>query len=706
MANLRMLIRALQREPLDQILRNLRRQLARNLPNNISGTTDQPDLYQAFLAREIKSPLAEQVKTELPDWVFPHTDAYQLAPHAKAAVAAFVQVNPTVDIIYCDEDQIDKAGNRHSPIFKPGWSPERLLAYNYIGQPLAVRRDLLPEGEVDFWKFLLEASSQKQAIAHLPKVLMHKTQIQTQVQIQTQIQTPDTGPLVSILIPSKNQHKLLKACLDSLEKTTYTNYEILVLDNASDHPKTCAYLKTLQGKKKTQVIRIPNKGAQFSFSYINNTGVKSARGELLLFLNDDTEVQNPAWLSQMVGYHSLEGVGIVGAKLLYPNQTLQHIGVGIGMFTGNFDGFPVHYFAERKADDPQLVEHTQVSANVMAVTGACCLISKSLFEALGGFDEELFPLTFNDIDLCLKAQQAGKRIVMAHEAVLIHKESKSRKGLPEHREMIHFKRKYRGLKDAYYNPNLSLVEHFSIRPTGAPLPNEIVKNENPDVLMEDLSPFCVITSSHRMRRHIERTIGTVPVEVVKMAVRPEDIEISDPAWNRETARTQLGFGKNTKVILHRDEGTGKKELEIIEYALKRLKKKAETPFELLRLPNEKITEKEAFAIADIFVRTAMHSDNMRYVLLAMQAGLPVVSHVDMGVEEYVLEGQNAILVPTGDLKFLVKAIQEAASKAVEFGQLSRRIIELNPTFAEREQKIKNLMIKAILLKQQGKSVDS
>jgi len=418
-------------------------------------------------------------------------------------------------------------------------------------------------------------------------------------------------------------------------------------------------------------------GNQFSFSYINNEGVKAAKGELLLFLNDDTEVQNPRWLSQMVGYHSLNGVGMVGAKLLYPDGSLQHIGVCIGMYTGNFEGFPVHHFSERKADDPTFRAHTQVSNNVMAVTGACCLISKAFFESLGGFDEALFPLTFNDIDLCIRVHQAGHRVVLAHDAVLIHKESKSRKGLADFREMINYKRKYRDLKDVYYNPNFSLIKPFEIRPAAAGIQSPVFVNEIPDreKLQELEQAFCVVVPSHRMRMYIEKMIPHAVVEVNKVTLDRDTILFHQNISKAE-ARTHLGLNADKIVFINYS-----KDVPIVfNHAAGKLAQLYPETFEFLPLSGKTEEDKWAYRAADIFVNTNLHSTEVRPLLLAMSLGLPIISYADIGMQEYILEEKNGFLIPTGSKFHLYKVMKKLGTDKKlrnAFAELSLEVMALN-----------------------------
>ncbi|MGL5065375.1 MAG: glycosyltransferase, partial [Microcoleus sp.] len=288
----------------------------------------------------------------------------ELTPDALGEVALHFALHPETDFLYSDDDKIDTEGRRFAPQFKPQWSPELLLSYMYLGHLCAARREIFEcigglrlgfEGSQDY-DFALRATEISRRVAHLPLVLYHwrtapgstavsgaakpasfaagqkaiqdalhrrKNQgnvaqpewaIQENLGIFAQ-NFSDSGPSVTIIIPTKNQVKLLKACLDSLANTTYKNFQITVIDNESDDPKTLEYFQQLT----CQVLRIENKRGQFSFAAINNRAVEKSDSEYVLFLNNDTEVINPRWLSQMVGYAQMSGVGAVGARLLYPD---------------------------------------------------------------------------------------------------------------------------------------------------------------------------------------------------------------------------------------------------------------------------------------------------------------------------------------------------------------------------------------------------
>ncbi len=806
----------MRREPLQKIWRNFIRLVYREVPNRPLKKRlqrrEKVNPYELFLQREGNSTYEEDAQLEN-RWLFLTPPDGRLAAAARGEVANFLAEHPTAEIIYCDEDLYDAEKGRHTPYLKPGWSPELLLAYNYIRRPLAIQREVWKklEGinpqmdEPAFWAFLLRAMEIGVNIAHLPKILMHKEQGEEEVQdrnlVQRQSQIlqfylqhqripaspifssywafpnqpifhlrwPDTGPLVSILIPSKNNLRLLRACIRSLKKTRYHPYEIIVLDNASDDRATLDYLDQIKQESHIQVIRIPNIHDRFSFAYINNQGVNYAKGELLVFLNDDTEVISPDWLSQLVGYHQIEGVGMVGAKLLYRDRSIQHIGVAMNMYTGTFEGFPLHYYSGQKSRHPKLIPLTQASRNVGGVTAACCLISKKLFQTLGGFDEKSFPVSLNDMDLCIRVRKKGLRIVFASQAVLLHKESKSRKGLLELDEMVAFKQKYPQPDDPYYPANYSRIRAFQIAPVpktkdpilakktpqvsfvesasetclswhqlkralakgkqwevnspslqtdvlvgkgtvAIPLIKKAQAQDIPFIWYLDHLPradhvplyeaaFCLIAPSHRIRLLVEQLAPNAVVEVVKMAIETErDL----PNISKAEARRQLGIQDGQIVSLLNDDPGG----ENLKAYLHRMT--AGMACQYLELGNQdslpKSTWKEqlAFRAADIFVNAAMHSTDMSYILQAMRFGLPIVSYVDIGVEEYVWEDVNARLVPTGNKRFLANKLEEMARNEAgreHAAEMSNKVFQLNTTFEGMVGRIHTVMMPAVLTKE-------
>lgn len=437
-----------------------------------------------------------------------------LAPSALYEVVAAINAAPEADLLYSDEDKLSRRGNaRLKPHFKPDWSPDTLRTYNYITHLLVIKRQLLDavgwvrpgfEGSQDF-DLVLRATEQAKKIVHIPKVLYHWREHENSTAANTGSKNnvaystkkalaehldrvglpgrvldgplfgscrvlytiPQAQPLVSIIIPTKDQAQLLKRCLDSiLNRSTYLNYEIVLVDTGSQEPATESLYNSLKTEERVQII---DRGKpNFNYSAVNNFAVTKARGELLLFLNNDTEVIASDWIEAMVEYAQHSRVGAVGAKLLYPDETIQHGGVivGLGGVAGHsHKSFPrgsFGYFG--RLIFPQ---------NLSAVTAACVMIPRAVFEAAGGFDEG-YALAFNDIDLCLKIRSLGKQIVWTPYAELYHHESKTRgyEDTPEkqqrfQKEIDRFTEKWgTQLKDGdpYYSPNLTLDrEDFSLK---------------------------------------------------------------------------------------------------------------------------------------------------------------------------------------------------------------------------------------------------
>jgi GT2 family glycosyltransferase len=429
-----------------------------------------------------------------------------LAPDALAESALALAENPEADLLYSDDDKVDENGRRFAPQFKPDWSPELLLSYMYLSHLVIVRRSLFKsvggmrpgfEGSQDY-DFILRASEQaRKKVIHLPYVLYHWRAVKGSTAISGNakpssfeagrravqdalarrgiivpviqqdwakrdglgIYRPvfsDHGPSVTVVIPTKNQWKVLDRCLQSLKKTSYVSWKVLVIDNDSDEDESIRYLNSLS----CDVIRISNPGTSFNFAYVNNRAACQTQTEYVLFLNNDTEVISPDWLSAMVGYGGLEGVGAVGARLIYPDQRVQHAGIVHGLY----DGLAGPAFKLIPAWHPGYLARARVAQNTGAVTAACMLTPRQLFLKQGGFDEANFGVAYNDVDYCYRLTDAGYRCVVAGEAELVHHEGLSRGFDDDPREIAAFKRKYRKRIDRWYNPNLSLDdEQFAVR---------------------------------------------------------------------------------------------------------------------------------------------------------------------------------------------------------------------------------------------------
>ena len=406
------------------------------------------------------------------------------------------------DYIYSDEDKITSLGGYSEPHFKPDWSPDTMMSTMFTCHVSCVRRSLIQkvgglrsdyDGCQD-WDFVLRISEHTTRISHIPKVLYHWriipgstaadisaksyildasqrvreaalarrglkgtvepiTQVPGYFRVSYQLQG---DPLISIVIPTRDNEKVLRRCVDSIEKRTrYRNFELVILDNGSVEPVSLTYLDELRKQDGVVVIR---HDAPFNFSELNNIGALATNGELLLFLNDDTEVLQDDWLERLGGFAQLSHVGAVGAKLLYPGNTqTQHAGVL------NLENGPVHAFLRQDGDSPGYYMRNLLEYNWLAVTGACLMVERKKFDAVAGFCESL-PVAYNDIDFCIRLRDAGLYNVVCQAVRLTHHESASR-GLdhiaPEKwarlmRDLAHFyERNPRYFQhDPFHNPNL------------------------------------------------------------------------------------------------------------------------------------------------------------------------------------------------------------------------------------------------------------
>ncbi len=433
----------------------------------------------------------------------------ELEPDALGEIALALAAAPDADVLYTDDDKIDVDGRRYAPQFKPDWSPELLLSYMYFSHAFVVRRSLFAglggfragfEGSQDY-DFALRASERARGVVHVPLVLYHwratpgstatsgaakpaSFDVARRAIDETlarrgsrgravqpewatsaglglfQHEFPDDGPRVAILIPSRNQCAVLARCLDSLAATTYRNYEVVVVDNESDDPATLDYLARLPHR----VLRVANPGPRFSFAHINNVAARSVDADYLLFLNNDTEVRDPRWLSAMVGYAQMEGVGAVGARLVYPDGRIQHAGI----LHGYYDGLPGPAFKLMPESEHGYLSYLAVARNYGAVTAACLLTPRRLFLEHDGFDGERFAVAYNDVDYGFRLEEAGLRCVYAPQATLLHHEGHSRGFTDDPRETAAYRARWGSRRERYYNPNLSLAdERFAIQPRRA-----------------------------------------------------------------------------------------------------------------------------------------------------------------------------------------------------------------------------------------------
>lgn len=398
---------------------------------------------------------------------FDHDDT--LDPFALLKYAQHIGQDPTLDALYCDEDFLNEEGQYVAPHFKSDFNLDLLRCHNYITHLLAVRatyaKDLMLRSEFDGaqdYDFLLRLVERTTNIAHVPDVLYHwrisdastaksagnkgyadeagRKALQEHLERCGLAATAEGtenacfyhvtyevagAPLVSILIPNKDSVKVLSRCIDSVEqKTTYRNFEIIVIENNSVQDETFEYYREVQ--ERYDNVRVVTWDGPFNYSAINNFGAKHASGEYLLLLNNDIEVIEAGWMSAMLGLCQREDVGIVGAKLLFPDDTVQHAGVMmIKCGNVNDNAGPMHVFSHLDRDDPGYMRRAQLVQDLSIVTAACLMTKRSVFDALGGLNED-FVVAFNDVDYCLRVRETGKLVVFTPDALLYHYESFSR----------------------------------------------------------------------------------------------------------------------------------------------------------------------------------------------------------------------------------------------------------------------------------------
>lgn len=438
--------------------------------------------------------------------LFDHDDL--LWPNALYEIVKALNANKDIDFLYTDEDKITENRYEHlGPFFKPDWNPDFLHSVNYITHFSTIRRSVLESvgglreeynGAQD-WDLFLRITSHTNKIHHIPKIVyswrIHdlSTAKSTDtkpyvVEAQRKAISDDLSrkgydnyvlerdkkhkgywnlsyvvqdnPLISIVIPSKNQYKVIKRCLDSIySKSTYKNFEIIIVDTGSDEARiTKLYEKYSRLHDNFRVIDWPEQ--PFSYARSCNEGARHARGELLLMLNNDTEVLTPNWLELLAGDAQRQEIGAVGCLLFFPDKYhIQHAGVGVGL-----GGVAANSFSMMSLDQPLTqTQHIMLNTkhNMTVVTAACLMIKKELYDTIGGFDE-LFRVTYNDVDLCLRLYEAGYQNLYTPHVRLVHHESIS-VGLPSEikkrdtKEMRTAKEMFTGRWQKYidHDPNLN-----------------------------------------------------------------------------------------------------------------------------------------------------------------------------------------------------------------------------------------------------------
>lgn len=412
---------------------------------------------------------------------------------ALLAVAEVAARESDVALIYTDSDGEDASGHV-VPAFRPEWSPELLRSWNYVGRAAFFRSDgvrALGGFAHSQHELLLRFTAGLSAvrIVHLPLVLLHthperatgSTAVDDGIQaVQANLDAvgvsaraepgrrtrtyhvrfaiPSTPPLVTVVIPTKDKAGLLERCITSLQDVTrYRPLELLVVDNDSRERRARAYLEGLEARTVARVLSYPH---PFNFSAMNNLAAREAKGDLLCLLNNDVEATAPGWLSEMVGLALQPDVGAVGAKLLYPEGTVQHAGTVAGLF-----GVSAHGYLREPRDADGYLLQLQTVREVAAVTAACLVVRRELYLKVGGLDETELPVAFNDVDFCFRLLRAGYRNVWTPYAELLHRESASRGNDERGADRQRFLREEAVMRgrwaalianDPYYSPNLSL----------------------------------------------------------------------------------------------------------------------------------------------------------------------------------------------------------------------------------------------------------
>ena len=437
----------------------------------------------------------------------------EIAVEALYENAALVNAHPDADMIYSDEDKITEDGIRHQPFFKPDWSPDTFLSQMYSGHLGIYRTEILRsiggfrigfEGSQDY-DLVLRFTEKTSHIYHIPKILYHwrtihgstartadsKNYAYTSARkaLQEALDRRGEGgridyvpgrygqyitrypvrnnPLISIMIPTRDNVPALDTCLFSIfQKTTYQHFEVLVLDNDSVQEETKALLDRWKAREKDR-FRVVSIDIPFNYSRLNNKGAHHAKGDILVLLNNDIEVISEEWLEEMAGQAQRESIGAVSAVLLYPDDTIQHAGLILGV-----GGVANHGHKYAPAISPGYFGRLLIPANYAAATGACMMVAKRRYLDLGGLDEEL-EVAYNDVDFCLRLLKKGYRNIVLSHIRLYHHESLSR-GLDatEDRNMDRLKRETAIMEerwrdfisnDPYYNPNLTKVrEDYSL----------------------------------------------------------------------------------------------------------------------------------------------------------------------------------------------------------------------------------------------------
>jgi GT2 family glycosyltransferase len=402
-------------------------------------------------------------------WLCPIQCGDRLAGGALHAYAATIAAATGLSAIYADDDLLDSGGDRADPHFKPDWNPELFEHHDFVTSASVIKacRDELRRLPKHDWATALvgEAVHRSPGPLHLPFVLHHRRRRPHPIvpEKPAEIHLKGEWPQVTVIIPTRNRADLLRKCMHGLRRTQYPRMQVIVVDNECDEPEAIALLAEIRGDG-AEVIRV---AGEFNFSRLNNVAVDCAQGDLLCFLNNDVEMTDRDWLTLLVRQAIRLDIGAVGARLLYPDGTVQHAGV----FTG-IGGGAAHAHRFVGKDECGYFERARLPQRVSAVTAACLAVSRAKFDAVGGFDEKNFQVAFNDIDLCLKLNERGWQSFYEPRATLIHHESKSRGSDSAKVNRVRFADELAALKriwhtdkrtDPFHHPQLSpFCEQFVI----------------------------------------------------------------------------------------------------------------------------------------------------------------------------------------------------------------------------------------------------
>jgi GT2 family glycosyltransferase len=385
---------------------------AEGLQPHVIGENPQDDLRR----------IARTITPDETCWIMPLEAGDRLSNDAAQTYCDWIaRADANCSVLYADDDRIDHLGLFSEPHLKPGWNPELHSYHDFLTGACIVRAratDLERVASQEAWaQALVEQATERGVVVHVPAILHHRPSRPAAPRTLRPVQPAAQLPLVSVIIPTRNRGDLLRTCITGLRATHYPALEIIVANNDSDDPETLAYLAELAGEG----VHVLDQPGPFNYATINNNAVAAARGELLCLMNNDIEVLAPDWLAVMATQALRPEVGAVGAQLLYPDGRIQHAGVVIGV--GNAAGH-AHRFLQPEAEG--YFRRHALPQFISAVTGACLVVRRERFLAVGGLDEVNFAVAFNDVDLCLKLNARGWQSFYEPRAVLVHHESVSR----------------------------------------------------------------------------------------------------------------------------------------------------------------------------------------------------------------------------------------------------------------------------------------